>query len=98
MTRKLSEPKDTRRARRRAAAADTSSILEEVSVLKMDDDRNFTLDGKFYPLKAFRPEEIYLGEISKVFWDARREKNMGYHSILTRRTRNGGRKKTTAEP
>ena len=77
MTGKPSDPKDTRRARRRAAAADTSSILEEVSVLKMDDDRNFTLDGKFYPLKAFIPEEIYLGEISKVFWDSRRVENYG---------------------
>ena len=77
MTGKPSDPKDTKRARRRADAADTSSMLKEFSGLHTDDDGTFTLYGNSYPLKAFVPEEIYLGELSKVFWEARREKNMG---------------------
>ena len=36
----------------------------------------FTLDGKLYPLKAFVPEEIYLGKLPKDFQDALRENNM----------------------
>ena len=43
----------------------------------MNYDGTFTLDGKFYPLKAFVTEEIYIGGLSKVFWDACREENMG---------------------
>ena len=65
-----SNPKDNRHT------ADASSTSEEVSGLKTNDDGNFILDGKFYPLKALVPEEIYLGEISKVFWGARRDKKM----------------------
>ena len=57
--------------------AATSSTSEEVSGLIMNYDVTFTLDGKFYPLKAFVPEEIYPVELYKVFWDACREKNMG---------------------
>ena len=45
--------------------------------MNMNDDRTFTLDGNFHPLKVFVPEEIYLGEIPKIFQDACREKNMG---------------------
>ena len=43
----------------------------------MDYDRTFTLDGNFYPLKAFILEGIYLGELYKVFRDEHREKKMG---------------------
>ena len=70
-------PRDTIRAHCSSAAAATSSTLEEVFGLKTNDDGTFTLDGKFYPLKAFLPEEIYLRKISRVFWDAHREKNIG---------------------
>ena len=45
--------------------------------MKMNDNGTFTLDGKHHPLKTFLPEEIYLGKLCKVFWDARREKKMG---------------------
>ena len=71
------EPKDTRRAWCHASVAANSSTSEEVSGLKMNYDGTFMLDGKFYPLKALVPEEIYLGNISRVFWDACREKKMG---------------------
>ena len=43
----------------------------------MNDDGTFTLGGKFYPLKAFVPEEIYLGGIPKVFQGAHKENKMG---------------------
>ena len=72
-----SDPKDTRCNWRCYATAATSSTLEEVVGLKMNDDRTFTLDGKFYPLKAFVMKEIYLGKLFRVVRDARREKNMG---------------------
>ena len=66
-----SEPKYTRCARRRAAMAGTaSSTSEEFTGLNTYNDGTFTLDGKFYPLKAFAPEDIYLGKLSKDFWDA----------------------------
>ena len=58
-------------------ATATSSTSEGVSGLNINYDENFTLHGKFYPLKAFVPEEIYLGELPKVFWGSRREKKMG---------------------
>ena len=32
---------------------------------------------KKYTLKAFVPEEIYIGKLSKVYWHESREKNMG---------------------
>ena len=72
-----SDPTNTRRDWRRADAAATSSTSEEVAGLKTYDDGNFTLDGKFYPLKVFLPEKNYLGKLSKVFGSACREKNIG---------------------
>ena len=44
--------------------------------LKTNNVGAFTLDGKFYRLKAFVREEIYLVKLQKAFWDTRREKNM----------------------
>ena len=73
-TGKISDPRDTRHAQRRITSADTVSTSEEVSGLKTNDDRTFTLDGGFYPLKSFVPEEIFPGGIYKVFQDVRREK------------------------
>ena len=72
-----SEPKDTRYYQCRAStAATTSSTSQEVPRLNNNDDGMFTLDGKLYPLKAFVPEEIYLGKLPKDFQDALRENNM----------------------
>ena len=69
--------KYTRRAQRCADTADTTSTnLEEVKRLKSNNDGTFTLDGNFYPLKAFVPEEIHLGKLLKAFQDMRREKKM----------------------
>ena len=45
--------------------------------MKTNDDVTFTMDGNIYPLKAFVPENIYLGKLSKVFQDAHSKKNMG---------------------
>ena len=70
------DPNNTRRARKHASSAATSSTLEEVAGLKTNDDRSFILDGNFYPLKAFVLEKINLRKLSRVFWDAHREKNM----------------------
>ena len=55
----------------------TSSNSEEVAGLNTNDDGNFMLDGKNYPLKAFVPEEIYFGKLSRVLGGACREKKMG---------------------
>ena len=52
-----SDRKDTR------CVAATSSTSEEVSGLKMNNDKIFTLNGKLYPLKAFVPENNYLGKL-----------------------------------
>ena len=38
----------------------------------------FTLDGEFYPLKAFVPNHIYLGKLPKTFRDAHKEKKMDW--------------------
>ena len=59
-------PKNTR------CATANSSTLEEVAGLKTNYDGNFTLDEIFHPLKAFVPEESYLGNIHKVFRGERR--------------------------
>ena len=72
----ISEPKDTRYDQRRAAAAATSSNSEEFSGLKTNDDETFILDENFYPLKAFVPEEINPGKLSKIFHGACKKKNM----------------------
>ena len=77
-----SNPKNTRR---RAA---NSSTAVEVTGLNTNHDGIFALDGKFYTPKAFIPEEIYLGKISKVFWDARREKKMGISLKMEKKNRN----------
>ena len=53
-----------------------SSTSDEFPGLKTHDCETFTLDGNFYPLKAFVTEEIYLGSLYKSFWDTRREKKM----------------------
>ena len=45
-----SDPKDA------IHAVANSSISEEVTVLKTNDDGTFTLDEKNYPLRAFVPE------------------------------------------
>ena len=82
------DSKDTRRAWCRSATAATSSTSEEVSELKTNDNGSFMLDGKFYPLKAFVPEEIYLGKLSRVFWDAFREKKMGLSLNLYKKDKN----------
>ena len=87
-----SNPKDTRRV------ADTSSTSEGVSGLKTNDDGTSTLDGNVYPLKAFVPEEIYLGKLPKVFCDVHREKNMGRSLNLDGKKITGGRIIATAEP
>ena len=72
-----SEPKDTRHARRRADVTATDSpTSEKITGLNTNDDRTFTLDGKFYLLKEFMPEDICLGKSLKSFGDARREKKM----------------------
>ena len=92
-----SETKDTRRVCSRDSAAATSSTSEEVYGLKTNDDGNFMLDGKFYPLKAFVLEEIYLGKLSKFSWGSCRDKRWGNHSIRMGKTRTGGRKKKTSE-
>ena len=42
----------------------------------MNDDGMFTLYGKFHPLTAFLLEDIYIGNLPKVFQDALRDKNM----------------------
>ena len=83
-----SDKKDNRRDRFRSDAAANSSTSEEVTGLKTNYDGTFTLDGKFYPLKAFVPEEIYLGKIPKVFWDAHRERNMGLSLKLDKKNKN----------
>ena len=74
---KYSNTKDTR------YEAATSSTSEEVSGLKTNYDGNFTLDGKVYPLKAFAPEEIYLGKLSQVFRIHEGIIIWGYHSCKT---------------
>ena len=71
------EQKDTKCARRHAAAADTTSTTpEKVPVLKTNNYGSFTLEGKFYPLKAFVPKDIYLRKLTKTFRDTHREKKM----------------------
>ena len=66
--------KDTRRAQScTAAAAVTSTSPEGVTGLKTNPDGTFKIYGKSYPLKAFVPEEIYLGCIPKPFFNVRRE-------------------------
>ena len=42
----------------------------------------------FDPSKLFVPEEIHIGKLSKVFWHARREKNMGLSLNLDENNRN----------
>ena len=69
---KPSDPKSIRCA----DVAATASTSEGVAGLKINYDGTVTLDEKIYPLKAFIPEEIYLGKLSKVFRDASRENNM----------------------
>ena len=65
------------RAQRRVdMAAIASSSSEEVPVLNTNGYRAFTLYGKFYLLKAFVLEEIYLGKLPIAFQNARRENNM----------------------
>ena len=86
----LSDPKYIRCDQRRAAAAATSSTSEEVYEVKTNDDKTFMLDGNFYPLKAFVPEEIYPGKLSKVFQGERREKIWGHQSIRIIRKELGG--------
>ena len=72
-----SDQKDTSYARRRSAPSDnTSTTPKEVPVLKTNNDCKFTLDGKFYLLKPFVLEEIYLGKLPKAFWDTIMEKKM----------------------
>ena len=93
----LIDPKDTRCDQRRAAAAATSSTSEEVFGLNTNDDVTFMLDGKIYPLKAFVPEEIYPGKLSKVFQGACKKKIWGYQSSRITRKRTGGRRKNTSE-
>ena len=56
-----SDPKDTR------CVAATSSTSEEIAGLKTNDDGTFTLDRKFYRIKEFVQEEIYLGKLSKIY-------------------------------
>ena len=63
--------------------------------MKTSDDRNFTLDVNLYPLKAFVPKEIYIGKLSKIFWNARREKNVGLS--LNRNDKNKKRKENKNE-
>ena len=65
--------KDTRRAQSCTAAAVTSTSPEGVTGLKTNPDGTFKIYGKSYPLKAFVPEEIYLGCIPKPFFNVRRE-------------------------
>ena len=64
------------------------STSEEVPVLKTNDDRALTLDGKFYPIKAFVPEDIYLGRLSKDFGGERREKKMGQSTKIDETSKN----------
>ena len=69
--------KDTRRAWHcTGAAATTATTPKEVTSPKTNPDGNFTLDAKFYPLKAFVSEEIYLGYLPKSFHDVRRGNKM----------------------
>ena len=44
--------------------------------LKKNNDGTFTMDGKFYPLKASLPEEMYLVKLPTEFWDTPRDNNM----------------------
>ena len=57
-------------------AATVSYTSEEFSGLKTNNDGTVTMYGKFYLLKAFVPEEIYLGKLPKFFRDVRRDKKM----------------------
>ena len=52
------------------AGAATGTISEDELDLKTNTDANFILDGKFYPLKAFVTEEVYLGRLPKYLCDA----------------------------
>ena len=56
-----SDPKYTRHACHCAVPATNSSTSEEVSGLKTNDDRTFTLDGKFYPLRHSYRKKFILG-------------------------------------
>ena len=55
------------------------------------------LDGNFNPLKAFVSEEIYLGKLSKVFWDAQREKKIGLSLKTDEKNKNWREKKNCAQ-
>ena len=60
----LSYQKGKSRAWRRTDAANaTATTPEQVPVLKTNTNGTFNLDGKFYPLKAFVTEDIYLGRL-----------------------------------
>ena len=77
MTGKPSEPKDTRRAWSHAVVDDTiSSTSEELYGLKTNDEGTFAMYGKFYSLKAFVLEEIYLGKLPRFFRVLSRNKKM----------------------
>ena len=77
MTRKPSEPKDTRRAWSHDVVEDTiSSTSEELYGLKTNDEGTFAMYGKFYSLKAFVLEEIYLGKLPRFFRVLSRNKKM----------------------
>ena len=63
-----SEPEDNMRAWYCAfMAATAQSTSEELPGLKTNDDGEFTLDVKFYLLRVFIPEEIYLGKLPESF-------------------------------
>ena len=55
-----------------AAAATTETTSEYYPGLKTNPNWTFTLDGKFYTLKSFVSEDIYLGRLPKSFCDVRR--------------------------
>ena len=71
------DQKDTRYYWHPAYVSATTSITpEEVVGLTTNNDETSTLYGKFYPLKVFIPEEMYLGKLPDGFWDMCREKKM----------------------
>ena len=87
-TGKYSEPKDTRRFWSHAAmAATVSCTSEELSGLKLMMTGHSLCFRKFYPLKAFVLEEIYLEKLPEFFRDLRRDKKMD-QSTKTDETRN----------
>ena len=89
MTGKPSEPKDTRHSWHHAVVAVTVSYTSyEFPGLNINDDGTFTLYGKFYLLKAFILEDIYLGKLRKFFQDVRRDKKIDWSTKTDESSKN----------